>query len=322
MNYFSITLKQVGISLFYIFIGVVLRKTGKLNKSASNVIATLLIYFIAPCYTLINMTESFSLSLLSTYIEMFLIGIMVMVICLCFAFIITRFFAKEGYMKNVYIYLFGFCNLGFFGNPFVEAIFGGEALVKYMIFSMSMNIALSTYGFVILTDTGEEKTKEEKRKHLVKVFATPTIIVLFVSLILCLCSVKLPPLMIDFLTPAKVCYTALPMILLGNVLGGFEIKKLFTSAKAYLVGVIKLIVLPAIFGGISFVARILGADDFTCLLIVLLSAIPPGMNVVTYPESFGIDSSENAKMLFVSYIMTIVTLPVIIMITTKLLGIG
>ena len=144
---------------------------------------------------------------------------------------------------------------------------------------------------------------------------------MFVGIILGLFSVKLPNIVVEFLTPAKACYSAIPMILLGNVLGGFEIKKLLCSKKAYIVGVIKLLIVPCICGVVVFLAHLLGVNDFTCLLIVLISAIPPGMNVVTYPESFGIDSSENAKMLFVSYIMCIVTLPITIMITTNLLGI-
>ena len=46
-------------------------------------------------------------------------------------------------------------------------------------------------------------------------------------------------------------------------------------------------------------------------LCVIVAAMPVGMNVVVYPESVDKDSSEGAKMCFLSYIMALGALPLV-----------
>ena len=43
---------------------------------------------------------------------------------------------------------------------------------------------------------------------------------------------------------------------------------------------------------------------------LLMLALPLGLNLVVYPESFGYDATDNARMCFVSYLLCLVILPV------------
>ena len=91
--------------------------------------------------------------------------------------------------------------------------------------------------------------------------------------------------------------------------------KLFTSVKPYVIGVIRLLVLPVIVGALLYVVHICGVRGEVFVIIfklcVIVAAMPVGMNVVVYPESVGKDSSEGAKMCFLSYIMALGALPLI-----------
>jgi predicted permease len=49
------------------------------------------------------------------------------------------------------------------------------------------------------------------------------------------------------------------------------------------------------------------------VLSIIASAMPIGMNVVVYPESAGLDSTEGAKTCFISYVLAVALMPVIFM---------
>jgi len=49
------------------------------------------------------------------------------------------------------------------------------------------------------------------------------------------------------------------------------------------------------------------------VLAIMASAMPVGMNVVVYPESAGLDSTEGAKTCFISYILAVVLMPLMFM---------
>ena len=42
---------------------------------------------------------------------------------------------------------------------------------------------------------------------------------------------------------------------------------------------------------------------------LLVAGIPLGLNLVVFPESYGFDATDNARMCFVSYIMCALVLP-------------
>ena len=98
------------------------------------------------------------------------------------------------------------------------------------------------------------------------------------------------------------------MLLTGSVLAGVSFKKLFTSIKPYVIGVIRLLIIPSILGGLMY---LLGLRGDLFIIATACVSIPVGMNVVVYPESAGLDSTEGAKMCFISYILALATLPIV-----------
>ena len=104
--------------------------------------------------------------------------------------------------------------------------------------------------------------------------------------------------------PAKKRCVA--MLLAGFVLGGLPFKKLFVGAKAYLYSAIRLLLLP-LFLGIPL--YLLGLRESMLMMPLLMLALPMGLNLVVYPESFGYDATDNARMCFVSFVMCLLILP-------------
>jgi predicted permease len=66
------------------------------------------------------------------------------------------------------------------------------------------------------------------------------------------------------------------------------------------------VLIPAIFGVILFLC---GVRNAYLLIPLLVLSMPIGVNMVVFPESIGLDSRENAKTLFVSYLFALAALP-------------
>ena len=78
---------------------------------------------------------------------------------------------------------------------------------------------------------------------------------------------------------------------------------------------IRLVGIPMLFlGGLL----LCGAKDVWLLLPMTVVAMPLGLNLVVYPESMGMDASDNARSCCISYLMSIVFLPLIFALLSRL----
>jgi predicted permease len=112
------------------------------------------------------------------------------------------------------------------------------------------------------------------------------------------------------------------MLITGAVLANIPFSKLFGSWKSYVIGAIRLLLYPLVTIGILLVVNLCGVQgelfSRVALLCVMVVSMPVGMNTVVYPESVGIDSTEGAKNCFISYVMALVSLPIVFSIAQNL----
>ena len=79
--------------------------------------------------------------------------------------------------------------------------------------------------------------------------------------------------------------------------------------------------MPLVLGGLAYLLyATISLDKAVVVAIFCMVSLPCGMNVVVYPESVGLDSTEGARACFVSYIMAIVTVPIVFTILDMLVG--
>lgn len=309
------TIKTVALLVFYIAIGFLLGKKKIVGEKASKTLAAILTWVIMPFYSVATLSKSVTIDKIGEYGELFLAGIAMMAVCLALCIPLSKFFEKKGYVRNIYKYLLFTPNLGYFGYPLVEAVFGTEMLAMYMIFTLPTSIGINTYGYMILTDKNADASAEGENKSngkdlLKRVFSAP-MIGTFVGIALGLLPITLPEVVYEFLSPAQSCMRAIAMLLTGIVLSELSFKTLFTSKKAYAVGVVRLIIYPIFFGSITYLLYKLGLSKEIFVLTVCLTALPAGMNVVVFPESIGMSGKEGAQACFISYLMVLITLPLV-----------
>ena len=311
------TLEQTGILLIFIFTGYFLRKKDIINESGKKVLAGLLVNLFSPCYAIASLSTQLSVEKLSEYLIYFLVGTALAIVIIFVALPFAKLLGKNKLERNILKYALAFANIGYFGYPVVGAVFGEEVKALMILFCIPQTIAINTYGYLVLTqkvveDPSDlpselEKTKHKWTEHLRFLKSVPFIGTM-IGVIIGLLPIEIPPFVQNLLSTAGNCQSATAMLLTGSVLANVPLKKLFTSVRPYVIGIIRLLVIPCIMGGVMY---LLGLRGDLFIIATACVSIPVGMNVVVYPESAGLDSTEGAKMCFISYVLALATLPVV-----------
>ena len=307
-NVFLTTLSKVSVLLIFIGLGYLLRRTKKLPDNAGRVLSLLTTLVFSPAYTIKNLSASLTLEKIGGQVALIGYGAVIVLATIGLAFVLAKPLARNDFERRSYVYAFCIPNFGYFGYPLVEGVFGSEVLSQLMLFCLPMSIACNTFGYLLFVKDGKLTLKD--------ILKMPVIVAVFVGMVIGLSGLKLPPLVTDVLSTAGNCMSPASMLLAGFVLGGFPLKDLFKGGRSYMMSAIRLLGIPALVGGVLF---LLGVRGMYLTLPVMILCMPLGLNLVVFPESLGIDASDNAKMCFVCNLLTIAVLPFVFALLSQMM---
>ena len=302
-----LTVKNVGMLLLYIGTGYLLRRSNKLPKDASKILSTLCTMLFLPAYSINNLSQYFTINRIGDNLALLGCGTAFTFIAIFSGQLLSRIFSKNQFERKSLNYAFAFPNYGYFGYPVIEGVFGPEMLANVMVFTLPFSIACHTYGYLLFSPESKFSWK--------RLLTTPTIIATFIGIALGLSGIHVPNFFTGILSGIGSCMSPVSMILGGVVLGSFPLKKLLTGGRAYFLTAIRMVGIPALFIGALLFFRVKG---IYLMLPALFASLPLGLNMVVFPESYGLDAGDNARMCFVSYLLAIVILPISFSLITML----
>ena len=253
-------------------------------------------------------------------------------IALFVAIFIARFFVKDktSYERRVYEYCLTFGNYGYVGAPLVIALFGMRGYSFLSFITLPCTVLVYTWGISALVPNGEKKlSTKEKVKRMLNV---PTIAV-FAGVLFGITGLG----KVLYQTPALTfitncisdlgdCMVPTAMLLAGITVAKYDFKKTVSNKKVYLASLLRLILIPtvlvSIMYGIITLSNLRGInfDKSFLYLAFFVCATPPGLNIVVFPEAFGGDTSLSASFILVSYVLCVVTIPLMFAILSVFLG--
>lgn len=205
-----------------------------------------------------------------------------------------------------------FANCGFFGIPIIEALLGdaaSELIVYTTIFSLVMNVAGWTVGSAIISHNA-------KYMSVKKIFLNPATISVAAALILFIFSVPIEPNIGNMIGVTGRMATPLSMLIMGMRLGTMRFSELFKDVKIYLTIGVKMIIMPLI---AFLIVYFLPLSDGVKMTFYIIAACPTASVVLNFSELVGEGQKEAASMVLLSTMMSIVTMP-IMMLMLPLLG--
>ena len=309
LEVFNLTLSKVGMLIIYVGAGYLLRRANKLPDSSGHVLSLLCTLVFSPAYSIINLSKNMRLEVIGEKALLLGYGVLFAVVAVLLGNVLGRWIGRSPVDKSSMTYAFTFPNYAYFGYPVIEGVFGTAMLGDFMAFVIPMNLLCCSYGYVLF----------QKDKHFspIRLLHTPLVAGLIIGVALGLSGIRLPSLVNTALSGAGSCMSPCSMLLAGFMLGKFPLKKLFSGIRPYYLSVIRMVGIPALFGGILCVCGVRGQYLFWPLVFACL---PLGLNLVVYPESCGYEkeAGENAKLCFISYILSLAVLPCIFAVLTKL----
>lgn len=306
-----LTLKNVGILLFFIALGYILQHSHKFPDDAAKVISTLTTTLFLPAYTISNLCQNFTIDKIGQKAALLGYGVIFIAAAIGLGLVLARIFGKDLFDRHSLTYAFTFPNYGYFGYPVIAGVFGAEMLADVMIFTIPVNIACQTFGYLLFSP--------ERKINWKKVILTPSILAVFIGSAIGLSGIKLPSFCIDVLNTAGNCMSPASMLLGGFLLGKFPLKSLLSSFRAYWLSTIRMLGIPLLFGIVLYLCGVRGQYF---LFPLLIASLPLGLNLVVFPESYGLEESAtvNARICFVSYLLALIVLPLSFALITRLAG--
>ena len=148
---------------------------------------------------------------------------------------------------------------------------------------------------------------------------TPSILAVFIGSAIGLSGLNIPTFCYDVLDTAGGCMGPASMLLGGFLLGKFPLKNLLSSFRAYWLSAIRMLGIPLLFGIVLYLCGVRGQYF---LFPLLITSLPLGLNLVVFPESYGLEESAttNARICFVSYLLALIILPLSFALITQLAG--
>jgi predicted permease len=302
MDIFVPTLNQIAYLFLLIFIGYIIIKIGVMPKNSDTVLSRLENYLFIPALVLSTFMSNFNVEKIKFYGEFFLVGSILCLIGIILAIILSKIFFKD---KKIYAYGMAFSNFAFMGNAVALAIFP-DLFTEYLIFVLPFWIFAYLWGVpYILSEAQNEKVTIKQR---LKAFINPMIISVFVGALFGLINLNVPSFINKSITTLGSLMTPIAMIITGMTIAKIDVLKMLKKFSIYSLSLIRLIVFPIV--GILLIKLLNISYNFSLCIIVVL-AMPLGLNSIIVLNAYDKDISEASAMALVSHVLSIITIPLI-----------
>lgn len=283
----------------YMLIGVIMKKSGMVPKSAQSVLTDMVIYCFLPCNLALSFRNDMQPELFREMILAFIAAFGVQAI----SWTLSRFLYNQypDLRKKVLQYGTVVSNAGFVGLPICDSVFGATGLVIASIAIIPQRVIMWSAGISLFTDAPDRKTMIRK------IGLHPCMCAVYVGLFLGLVNPTLPEFAEKTISSLSACSTPLSMILVGLIIADVEDVRTIISWDVIRYSVIRLVIIPAI--SLLF-CKLFGLDRVVTGVTVLLAGMPAGTMTSILSSKYGGDSEMGSKMVILSTALTFISLPI------------
>ena len=298
---------NVLVMLLLMLIGFVFTKKGVFTKEGIKQMTELALRVAVPCLIINSyqrefdpeMAKGLALALLFT-----------LIIHIVYMLAVTFIFKKRDDKKDR-ISKFGavYSNCGFMALPLIQAIYGDEGVFYAVAYVTVFNVLYWTHGIYLYT-------KDIKQLSLKKIIFNPGVLGAIIGIALFVTRITLPAPIGKTVSFMASINTPIPMIVLGTYLVNLNIKQTLKNGSLWAVTVLRLVVLPII---TMFALKILGWEDIVSMPLILASASPVAAVATLFAVRYGLDSEYSTQAVSFTTLLSVITIPVIMMLATIVL---
>lgn len=289
-------------------VGFFLTKRGMMNRETQSRMSKLLLYVVAPCIMIDTLLAEerggetlhrllvAGAALAATY------ALNIVLIQLCYR---RKNADDRGVLRFASIY----GNTGFMGIPLIQSVLGSSGMLVAVTSLAVFNITTWTHGNYQIGGRSQLSVK--------KAVLNPGVLGFLIAIALFLLNVELPGPVASAVSYLGSMNTPLAMIVIGSQMAEVDFRTLLKDGRLYVGSAVKLLVIPAIN---MLVLLPFGLDEVTYLAIVILAGCPVAGATALFSQMNGKDPSLAARLVTLSTILCIITLPLMSTVARLLLG--
>ena len=279
----------------YMAIGWGLFKAKLVTKEGSRSLANLLLYVILPCVIVKSFCKDSTQELAVTVLYSLLGAVLVLGLAMLAAHLIFRKRPMDDFGA-------AFSNAGFMGLPLITAVLGEDAVICAAAMIALLNILQWTYGQAILS--GDRSNLAVK-----KVLLNPLVIAFAAGLLIFFLQIPVPELLVSCMGTVSNMNAPVAMIILGVYLAEVRIRDIFTDPKVWLCTAVRLVLIPVL--TVVMLAVVFPKQRDMALALLMAAAAPVGANLAVYAQKLGRDYGYAVKTICLSTILSVVSMPLI-----------
>lgn len=295
----TVVINQVLMLFLPIVVGYAIARLRVVNGTFAKNLSAFIFNIALPCSIISALQFDFDRQILIKSAMLILISLIIIVVSYLVGVLTARVTGSKGFLKNVVVYSIVFSNFSFMGYPMSQAFMGDKGLLYATMFSVPLFVAVQSFGFILI-DSGE-KFKFKKTYVL-----NPPLIAVAVGFILFLTGVRLPDAISGTVGAFGSMTTPLAMVLVGLTLSLEPLSGAFKNPKLYVAAVMRLVVLPL---AIFYVLKGVGVDIDICRVSAIVTMMPVAANLIVTSATFGKDTADPARSVFLTTVLSVVTVP-------------
>lgn len=280
--------------------GFFLARRGIMTDAARKGLTNLLIDLILPC----NIIHSFlgGISVSAEFVKNCLLAVLISLGIQLFATFASRpLFARFPKQQSSVLSYGMICsNSSFIGLPVAEALYGELGVLYTSLFQIPIRFTMWTAGLALFTSVSKKDALRRLIKH-------PCIVSIFIGIALMLLPFELPAFLSDTLTAVSRCNVPVSMLVIGAILSQADARTMLSRPVLYYT-LLRLVAFPLL---VYAVLRALPLDPLLVKLSVLMTGMPAGSTTSILADQYGCDAAFAGKLVFVSTLASIVTIPLL-----------
>ena len=265
-------------TLTFIFTGFLLKSGGIIKEQEGKILSRLLMHTTFPALMIVS-TIHIDLNFRLFLIPLFAIGISAIMLTIAF----FLFKKEKNSIRGVLTMGSGGWNVGLFGFPLIESIWGAKAL----LFAIMYDIGNTFLAFGVLYPIGNhfsEVPSRGKLNMLKKVLLLPPVLGMIMGLTLNASNIPLPIILEELLTTLAKANKPLVLLLLGIYLS-------FNLDKNQFNGILKVLSIRYGIGLLTILAiYLLLPKSLMSSVLIALVILPVGMSVLLFSDELGFDA--------------------------------
>ncbi len=288
------------LSLFImIAVGFGMYKAGRITDTGAAQMTDLLLYAVTPCVVINAFNRPFDPQTARSIAIFATVGAIFMALSILIGALVFR--KGEAGSRTVQRFAAVFSNCGFMGIPLAGAVCGEMGTLYASIFVVIFNLFQWTYGFAMMS--GEKLS-------LRKVFINPCVLGLMAGLPVFLLSVSIPAPIENAVSMIAALNSPLAMIIIGTHLAKADLISTLKDTRCYFSALLRLVLLPAVI--MPMIIALPWLDQHQTVTLAVMFGAPVAASCALFATKFKRDSGLASRMVAMSTLFSIATLPVLV----------